>query len=74
MKHARVLHEGQARVHAVELAPAARHRLHDRLDVERRLPGLAELLVGHQTFLLVEDGHQPVVGLGHDRAGVGAPL
>src|SRR5881628_211591 len=39
------LGHGQARVHPVELGAAAGDVLHDRLDVDRRLPGLAELLV-----------------------------
>ena len=64
------LRERQARVHPVELGLPAGHVLHDRLDVERRLPGLAELLVRHQAFLLVEDRDEPVVGLGDDRADV----
>ena len=62
----RQLLEGQARVHPVELGLAAGHRLHDRLDVEGGLPGLAELLARHQAFLLVEDGDEPVVRLDDD--------
>ncbi len=64
----------EARVHPIELCLPSRHRLHDRLDVDGRLPGLTELLVRHQAFLLVEDRHEPVVGLGHDGSGRGALL
>jgi hypothetical protein len=63
------LHRGQATVHAVELFLAARHVPHDGLDVDGGLPGLTQLLVRHQAFLLVEDGHEPVVGLGDDGTG-----
>jgi hypothetical protein len=49
--------------HSATSGLAGRYRLHDGLDIHGRLPRLAELLVRHQAFLLVEDRDEPEVGL-----------